>query len=37
VLGITTIRPPVALALAGAAICIAVIAGCAGGEAPGSS
>jgi len=37
VLGITTIRPPVALALAGAAICIAVIAGCAGGEAPAPS
>jgi uncharacterized protein YkwD len=32
VLGITTIRPSVALALAGAAICIAVIAGCAGGD-----
>ena len=34
VLGITTIRPSVALSLAGAAICIAVVAGCAGGEAP---
>jgi hypothetical protein len=34
VLGITTIRPSVALALAGAAICIAVVAGCAGGDAP---
>jgi hypothetical protein len=32
--GITTIRPSVALSLAGAAICIAVVAGCAGGEAP---
>ena len=34
VLGITTIRPSLALSLAGAAICIAVVAGCAGGEAP---
>ena len=32
--GITTIRPSVALSLAGAAICIAVVAGCAGGEVP---
>ena len=32
--GITTIRPSLALSLAGAAICIAVVAGCAGGEAP---
>jgi hypothetical protein len=31
---ITTIRPSLALSLAGAAICIAVVAGCAGGEAP---
>ena len=32
--GITSIRPSLALSLAGAAICIAVVAGCAGGEAP---
>jgi uncharacterized protein YkwD len=36
VLETMTIRPSVALSLAGAAICIAVIAGCAGGEAPSS-
>src|ERR1700741_1948050 len=38
VLRITTIRPSLALSLAGAAICIALaavsLAGCAGGEAP---
>ena len=32
--GRTTIRPSLALSLAGAAICIAVVAGCAVGEAP---
>jgi uncharacterized protein YkwD len=36
VLRITTIRPSLALSLAGAALCIAVIAGCAGGESPSS-
>jgi uncharacterized protein YkwD len=36
VLRITTIRPSLALSLAGAASCIAVVAGCAGGGAPSS-
>jgi uncharacterized protein YkwD len=30
----TTIRPSLALSLAGVALCIALVAGCAGGEAP---
>jgi len=34
VLRITTIRPSLALSLAGATLCIAAVAGCAGGESP---